>query len=77
MTTSFQRDKSRPAVIHGRSVMRRETSLYRISGASPTALDKSAKPIVSQNFDKSLNDQTLAISDTQLNQHHQSSVRVR
>jgi hypothetical protein len=47
--------------------------LPRTLGAFETALNKSAKPIVSESFTKSLNNRTHAVNAAKINQPHQSS----
>jgi hypothetical protein len=81
LTARYHRDKPGPAATRGGGVevgMRGEAPLPpQILGAFATALDKSAKPIVSQNFGESLNNRTSTVNATKINRHHQSSVQVR
>ncbi len=58
--------------------MKSKTFLSQRSSVSSKVEDKSAKPGVSGNFGESLNNRTLAINETQINQDsYQSSAQVR
>jgi hypothetical protein len=50
--------------------------VHRALGVFATALDKSAKPIVSQSFTKSQNNRTDAVNAAKMNRPHQSSPQV-
>jgi hypothetical protein len=77
LSDGFQRDISRPAATQRGVVRRRETFPSQILNNCATAKNKSVKRIASQNLGESLNNRTSAVTDTQINRHHQSSTQVR
>jgi len=77
LTARYHGDKSRLAATRERGAIRGETHPSRILGAFATVLDKSAKPIISQNFREALNNRTRAVNATKINPYHQSSAQVR
>jgi hypothetical protein len=76
LTARYHRDES-PPVATQRKGMRSETSPFRIWTPFATAKDEPAKPIMSQNFDESVNNPIRTVNDIKINRHYQSSTQVR
>ena len=70
------RDQSWPAATRGMGGLGGNHPSHRIPDAFATALDKSVKPIVSESFTKSLNNQTHAANAAKIDRPHQSSAQV-
>ncbi len=75
LTARYNRHKPQPAETKG--VGSETLPPPQILSAFATPLDKSPKPVVSQNFGESLNNRTRAVNATKINRHDQSLAQVR